>query len=198
VAEAVPFRTIDELATLVGGYCWQENRLFALTGSWAGRDGGAPALNVCCNEMSSHHGQAAALWRDRLPVRAGVVADALVVAPPGWAAVTDALAAQPDPLVALAGLVEVVLPRLRAGFRYHLVGAAAVGEAPVMAVLQRVGASQDLQIARAGAVLQQELQKADRGPEPAGNLSGNGAEFGRELQRLLEGASGISPAARAS
>jgi hypothetical protein len=194
VAEAVPFRTVDELAALVGGYCWQEGRLFALTGYWAGYDSGAPALNVCFNEMSSRHGAHAARWRDRLPVRAGVAADALVVAPPGWAAALDALADQPDPLLALAGLVEVALPRLRAGYRDHLVGAAAVREAPVIDVLQRVGASQDGEIAEAAALLQQELRRAD----PADKATENMADFGQELQRLFEGASRVFPAARAS
>ena len=52
------WRGIDELARLIGAYCWVENRLFALTGTWASAPA-APApdaeIRVLLNEMSAQH-----------------------------------------------------------------------------------------------------------------------------------------------
>ncbi len=131
------FRTIGQLAERCGHYCWLENRLFTLTGLWAGApddaansatdagpgsSAGSPAalaaeVRVVCSEMSSWHGFAAAAWWDRLPVRAGVEADALVVAPAGpFGEVLDLLAAEGDLVGAFGGLVGQVLPALLAAY----------------------------------------------------------------------------------
>jgi hypothetical protein len=193
-----PFRSIDELAALVGGYCWVEGRLFEMTGTWAGGGGGRPGITVCCHEQSSLHGDNAARWRERLPVRAGVDAAALVVAPPGWGAVLGALADQPEPYLAFSGLVDVALPRLRSGYRDHLAGAAAVREAPVIAVLRLAGAGLEHAIALGNASLATVSQAGLQGDGPDGELTRKRAEFGRDLQRLFEDGFRIFPAARAS
>ena len=106
----------------------------------------------------------------------------------------DALAAQPEPSLQLSGLVEVALPRLLAGYREHLAGAAAVREAPVATVLQQIGASQKREIARATSVLQDALQSG----AGDGKSAGKRAEFGQVLQRLFEDGRRVFPAARAS
>jgi RNA polymerase sigma factor (sigma-70 family) len=80
-------------------------------------EGGDPSraeVRVFLSEMSA----ATPSWRrsgDRLPVRAGVDAAALVVPPPGPVVeALDLLAAEPDPWrwCVLGGLVEQILPRL--------------------------------------------------------------------------------------
>ena len=163
VAEAPPhtrfaFRTIGELAERCGHYCWIENRLFALTGMWAstpitsavhGAPGAAGALEapsasaaieaeirVVASEMSSWHGFVAGQWRERLPVRAGVDTDALVVPPPGpLGPALDLLEADADLRGALGGLADQILPALLAAYDEHLAHASAVSEAPVCALL---------------------------------------------------------------
>jgi hypothetical protein len=192
------FRPIDELAALVGGYCWVEGRLFEMTGVWAGAEGGRPGITVCGHELSSLHGDNATRWRERLPVRAGVDAGALVVAPPGWDAVLGALADQPEPFLQLSGLVDAVLPRLRSGYRDHLAGAAAVREAPVIAVLRLAGAGLERAIALGNACLARVSQAGLQGDNSDGELARKRAEFGQDLQRLFEDGFRIFPAARAS
>jgi hypothetical protein len=197
-ASGDPFRPIDELAALVGGYCWVEGRLFEMTGVWAGAEGGRPGITVCCHELSSLHGDNAMRWRERLPVRAGVDTGALVVAPPGWDAVLGALADQPEPFLQLSGLVDAVLPRLRSGYRDHLAGAAVVREAPVIAVLRPAGAGLEHAIALGNACLATVSQAGLQGDNSDGELARKRAEFGQDLQRLFEDGFRIFPAARAS
>ncbi len=113
------FRSIDELAELCGHYCWVERRIFELTGSRASRPGsgepgaGDAEVRVALSEMSARHGFFAAQWRDRLPVRAGVDAGALIVAPPGpFGAALDLIESEPDLARVLGGLATQILPRL--------------------------------------------------------------------------------------
>ncbi len=141
---APTWRRIDELAALVGFYCWVENRIFEISGAWANapaRGGDAvdeldPALRVWCAGVSRRHALVAARWAERLPVRAGVDAAALVTAPPG---------PLPDALVRLEGatdtsarfgaLVHTVLPGLRDVYSAHEQTAMRVSEGPVLEVL---------------------------------------------------------------
>ncbi len=125
----------------MGAYCWTEELVFGLTGSWATGPGEAAAgaaaeARVWCAAASRRHGELAGRWACRLPVRAGVDASALVAAPPGPLANAFAeLVAEPDVLVGIAALVEVVLPGLDAVYAAHLGSASPVSEAPVMEVL---------------------------------------------------------------
>ena len=85
-AAATTWRGIDELAEVVGGYCWAEKRVFEVAGGWAtgaGDPGLEPAVRVWCAGVSRRHGLLAARWAERLPVRAGVDRAALVVPPTG-------------------------------------------------------------------------------------------------------------------
>ncbi len=135
------WRGIDELAGLVGAYCWVESRIFELCGTWAsGTDDVAtafldPALRVWCAGVSVRHGALASRWAERLPVRAGVDRGALVTAPPGpLAGALDTLAARPAP-VGVAALIGAVLPGLLGVYGAHLRTASPVAEAPVLEVL---------------------------------------------------------------
>ena len=135
------WRGIDELAELVGAYCWVENRVFEVSGTWAsGADDDAravldPALRVWCAAVSGRHGALTSRWAERLPVRAGVDPGALVTAPPGpLAGVLDTLAASPAP-VGVTTLIGAVLPGLLDVYGAHLRTASPAGEAPVLEVL---------------------------------------------------------------
>jgi hypothetical protein len=148
-AAGAAWRDIDELAGLVGAYCWVEDRIFALAGSWASRpDGDAvprlePALRVWSAGVSRRHGLLAARWFERLPVRAGIDRVELVRAPAGsLAAAFDALADEPAPRAGVAALMVAVLPRLQGVYGVHRRTARPASEAPVLEVL--AGAHRDL------------------------------------------------------
>jgi len=139
------WRSIEELAGLVGAYCWVENRIFELSGSWASDENGGlePALRVWCAGVSRRHGALAARWAERLPVRAGVDRAALVAAPAGpLAGALGAMAATPDARVGVGTLVQTALPRLRAVYAQHRRTASPVSEGSVLEVL--TAALQDL------------------------------------------------------
>ena len=134
------WRGIDELAGLVGAYCWVDRRIFALTGRWASEPSvtgvGGAELTVWCAATSRRHGEGAERWAARLPVRAGVDGSGLVAAPAGpLEEAFEALAAEPGPAAGAAVLVETVLPRLSRVYEAHLAAATPVSEAPVMEVL---------------------------------------------------------------
>jgi hypothetical protein len=145
VAEPAGWRGIDDLAALVGHYGWLEGRLFELTGRWAtapARDRAAPdvladELRVWCAAASRRHGELAARWAQRLPVRAGVDPGALVVAPPGpLGEAMDGLAAEAERRDGVAVLVGTVLPWLAETYGRHAAAASPVSEAPVLEVLR--------------------------------------------------------------
>jgi hypothetical protein len=199
-AGVATFRSIGELAELCGHYCWVERRLFALTGSRAsGPDPGDPEaggpdtaeIRVVLSQMSAAHGFLAAQWRDRLPVRAGVDAEALIVSPPGPVAeVLDLIESEPGLAPVLAGVALRFLPWLLDSYDRTLAQASPVNEAPVRAVLEWAAQSMGREIQLAGALL-------DR-LAPAGGEGGSGENFGAAVQRLLGRPRDRFPGARAS
>ena len=199
---AFGFHTLDALAERCGQYCWIEHRLFALTGMWAGAPCATGAagsmeseIRVACSEISSWHAFVARQWRDRLPVRAGVDAGALVVPPPGGAGpALDLLEAQADLMGGLSGLAEQILPALLAAYDDHFAGAAPVSEAPVRAVLGLVRPRLQLEIEGTRGLLR-------RGARVGGEADGRAGQRGdlaASLQRVLGAESAIFPAAWAS
>jgi hypothetical protein len=143
------WRGIDELAGLVGAYCWVEDRIFELsgpraTGAEPDPEGGLePALRVWCAGVSRRHGVLAARWAERLPVRAGVDRAALVTPPVGpLAGALAAMAATPEARVGVGTLVQSVFPRLRSVYGLHGRTASPVTEGSVLEVL--AAAQQDL------------------------------------------------------
>ncbi len=145
-AATTTWRGIDELAQLVGGYCWVEKGIFEAAGAWAtgvGEGDLEPAVRVWCAGVSRRHGLLAACWAEHLPVRAGVDRAALVVPPDGSLAEALVLAtAAPDAGVGVAALIETVLPRLQAVYQAHRQTPNPVSEAPILEVL--AGAHRDL------------------------------------------------------
>jgi hypothetical protein len=194
---ATPFRSIGELAQLCGYYCWMERRLFEATGSRASLPGtgetqtGDPELRVVLSQMSARHGFFAAQWRERLPVRAGVDAEALIVPPPGPAGeALDLIESEPRLALVLEGLATQFLPWLLDRYERHLVQASPVSEAPVRAVLEWATLSAGRELRVAGGLLER-LSPAGKGPRSEGNS-------GARIQRLLKEADDTFPGARAS
>ena len=95
------WRGIDELAELVGAYCWVENRIFELSGAWASEPGGRAATGLRAGPaglVRRRRPGATGCWRPAGPSgsRCGPAstAAALVTAPAGpLAGALDALAA---------------------------------------------------------------------------------------------------------
>jgi hypothetical protein len=191
------FWTIEQLAARCGHYCWLERALFELAGSRASASSpetpaaAEPEIRVFLSVLAARHAALAAQWRARLPVRAGVDADALIVPPPGpAAAVLELIGSTPDLPAVLGGLVEQVLPRLRHSYGQHLERAPAASEAPVRAVLEVALSLSGPEMARGQAL----LRGRKEGPEDAGK----GAELGSQLQHRLGDLVGVFPRARAS
>jgi hypothetical protein len=168
------FRSIGELAERCGHYCWLEHRLFVVTGLLATAppaSGVEAEVRVLCSEMSSWHGFVAGQWRDRLPVRTGVAADALIV--PSLGPLPEALDLLERDLLegdaglsgaeglqgaergrqVLAELVEHILPTLLEAYDEDFAHASAVSEAPVRALLGLIRPWACLEIARGRALL---------------------------------------------
>jgi hypothetical protein len=188
-----PWRNIDDLATLVGAYCWLEHRLFELCGRWAtepgDRDGPDVVLAECrvwCAASSRRHGALAGRWAEHLPVRAGVDAAALVVAPDGPLASALEELAETEVIGGFRLLVGTVLPWLDEVYAAHLGRASPVSEAPVMEVLVEARHAAAGEIRRGQSLLQ-------RLPAAAQPFRHDRAEF----ERALSGA-GIFPAVRPS
>ena len=140
--EARGWRTIDELAALVGAYCWLEHRIFEVAGAWATRpgpvDGELAELRVWAAAASRRHGALAGRWAECLPVRAGVESAALVAAPAepeGLAGGFDELEATDDLAAGVSVLAETVLPWVGGVYGSLLTLATPVSEGPVMEVL---------------------------------------------------------------
>ncbi len=200
VAAARAWRGIDELGRLVGAYCWVEQRIFELTGTWAslppvgvsaGTESGMIELEaerrVWCAAASGHHGDLASRWAERLPARAGVDRDSLVAAPgEPLAGALDVLGAETDSGVGVAVLVRAVLPRLDAAYLTHLRSAAPVREAPVIEVL-----------AGAHRLLREEMKGGRPLVEGLGMRLERAAQLGELLERPFEQSS-IFPAVRPS
>ena len=189
---APTFRSIGELAELCGHYCWVERRVFELTGSRASRpEAGEAEVRVVLSEMSARHGQFAAQWHDRLPVRAGVDAEALIVPPPGPVGeALDLIAAAPRLVLVLGGLATQFLPWLRDAYGRDLAQASPVSEAPVRALLEWGALSLGREIRLAGLLLQRLA--------PDGEGARSVESFGGRVKRLLGSAADTFPGARAS
>jgi hypothetical protein len=196
--DAAPFalatwRSIDELAALVGAYCWLELRLFELTGGWAARQGdgdGPDAIaaerRVWCAGASRRHGSLAGRWAERLPVRAGMDLAALVTPPEESLVVAfDGMAAS-DVQPGFGVLVETVLPWVGGLYASHLEQANPASEAPVIEVLVEARRAVEGE-ARDGQSL---LQRLPAGVKPSPHLG--------EVAKRAFAASGIFPAVRPS
>ena len=165
-AKLAPWRSIDDLAALVGAYCWLEHRLFELTGRWATEPadrGGTEAIpaegRVWCAASSRRHGALAGRWAEHLPVRAGVDVTALVMAPEGPLAPALEELGTNWAIGGFCLLVQSVLPWLDGVYAAHLDQASPVSEAPVVEVLVEARRAAAVEI-RGGQSLLQGLPAA--------------------------------------
>jgi hypothetical protein len=185
------WRTIDELAALVGAYCWIEQRIFEVTGAWATGPGpvddDTAELRVWAAATSRRHGTLAGRWADRLPARAGVEPATLVTAPSGPAGLAEAfgdLGATKELAVGVAALVETVLPWVGGVYGSHLATATPVSEASVMEIMVEARREASAEI-RGGRTLLGRLPEAGT---PSRHL-------GEAVKRAFA-VSGVSPAVR--
>ena len=135
----IRWRSVEDLAEWVGGYCWAEYRVFEVAGRWASRDGD-PALRVTCSVLSARHAGFAGHWRDRLPVPPADAprrwsGRAATRSAGGFARLDEAGRCR---ALAASGLCTVVVPWLLATYEAHLAEASPVAEAPVIALLRRI------------------------------------------------------------
>jgi hypothetical protein len=197
LATDTSFWTIDRLAERCGHYSWLERRLFEVTGRRAsepssGLPGAATAeIRLFLSVLAARHAALAEQWRHRLPVRAGVDRQALIVPPPGPVPeALDLVGGAADLAGVLSGLVEEILPRLLDSYDQHLARSSSVAEGPVRALLEqsRPGGQREIE---QGQTLLIRL-----GNDPAG--AENSAELRTGFQRRLEGVTGVFPDVRAS
>jgi hypothetical protein len=187
------WRSVDDLAALVGAYCWLEHRLFELCGRWAtepGKRSGSELIvaegRVWCAASSRRHGALASRWAEHLPVRAGVDARALVTAPEGPVAPALRELAANWGMGGFCLLVQSVLPWLDGVYAAHLERASPVSEAPVMEVLVEARRAAAVEI-RGGQSL---LQRLPGELQPSRHVL-------HTFERSLGGA-GVLPAVRPS
>jgi hypothetical protein len=131
----------EESASVCGGHCWIERRLFEVVGQW-GACAGSPRTVVLLDRHSQHAAWRAGQWWERLPVRAGIEREGLVVAPPGWQAALgsagEAVPAFDGDAPMLAVLHRVLLARLLTRYRRHLERTSPVSDGPVIRTLGQV------------------------------------------------------------
>ncbi|HUY63784.1 MAG TPA: hypothetical protein VMV14_04635 [Acidimicrobiales bacterium] len=129
---------IEQAARLLGAYAWSERRLFEALGAWAADEVSAAAA-VLFDAQSQQHAWHAALFEERLPLLAHLPAGDVIAPPsPEVGRAMDGLGAMAGTLVRLATMARLVLPRLVAGYRAHLLATAAITDAPVVRALRLV------------------------------------------------------------
>ena len=130
-----------EAADLCGGHCWVERRLFEVLGAWS-LAASAPVTVVLLDRHSQHAAWRAGQWWERLPVRAGVEREELVVAPAGWEGALGAAGSRIPPPGGDPALLWVVhrvlLARLATRYRRHQERVGPLADAPTARTLLQV------------------------------------------------------------
>jgi hypothetical protein len=130
-----PPLSIDELARVLGGYCWVEREIFAVVGRWVEDETDARA-RIFFDEQSQQHAWHSTLFADRIPVLDRLDHDALCAAP-GEPAIRmlGRVADAKGTLIRLAGLGRALLPRLVSGYSTHLTRCVPVADSAVARAL---------------------------------------------------------------
>jgi hypothetical protein len=135
--------TLHQSATLIGGHCWIERRLFERLGSWVAPLASAQA-KLLLDSHSQHAAWRAAQWWDRLPVLAQLDRDEQVAPADDWAAMLAGAGGEVDPDLAdvshLAVAYRVLLPRLAARYARHARLASPTADGAVIRTLALVAA----------------------------------------------------------
>ena len=107
---------------LAGQYCWVEQQLFELLGSWMHRSND-PDLVVALGDRCTRHGEHAEAWRGRIANVPAIDVERAVNAPDSPVASAIARLRQPDSaddVVALAAAYDSeVRPAVLAAYRAH-------------------------------------------------------------------------------
>jgi hypothetical protein len=118
--QAGPPLTIEESATLAGGWAWAEASLYEVVGGWA-RSTTHPSTKVYFDACSQHHAWRAQLWQERLPARLvatrAAASDLLKPLSNGAPQVMKVLSCLDGSVERLAGYCRVVLPRTVVAYR---------------------------------------------------------------------------------
>lgn len=132
--------TIGDTARRLGHYAWVEQRLFEVLGRLAdlGRldaQEGSAELALVCLAHAQHHAWHSELWRQRLPLFAGLDAETLVVPPsPGVAQAFDQMVGE----TGLVGVYRLAIPRMIVVYGNHLAEARPVADGPIIRTLDLV------------------------------------------------------------
>jgi hypothetical protein len=123
VAEVVqggPPLTIEQSATLAGGWAWAEASLYEVVGGWA-RSTTLPSSKVYFDACSQHHAWRAQLWQERLPARLvatrAAASDLLKPLSDGAPHLMKVLSCLEGDVERLAGYCRAVLPRTVVAYR---------------------------------------------------------------------------------
>ncbi len=173
------------VAARLGAYCWVDQQLFAVLGSWVA-DIGEPDAKAMVAEHGEHAAWRAQRWFELLPT-APPGAQALVTAPPGLAEVMSELPGTvggPDRTAAkLLVAYRVLLPRLATALRAHLDWSPAISEGAVRRLLE-ISLADVLADAVAGARLLEVLTDAP-------NALGEGHSAAARVDLQIASAGGI-------
>jgi hypothetical protein len=185
VVQAGPPLTIEESATLAGGWAWAEASLYEVVGGWA-RSTTHPSTKVYFDASSQHHEWRAELWQDRLPARLvatrAAASDLLKPLSDGAPHLMKVLSCLEGDVERLAGYCRVVLPRTVVAYRSWQRRCTDASDRPVARAL---GFATDDTLAdweRGSALLADLLDNAS-----AANAVDRAAEATREVERLLVG-----------
>ena len=159
-AATTTWRGIDELAEVVGGYCWVEKRIFEVAGAWATGARRPAVSSRRCGSGVPACPVATASWRPAGPsgsrCERAWTGRRWWCRPTGrWPRPSTWWPPPPTPRHGVAALVETVLPRLLAVYEAHRQAPNPVSEASVLEVL--AGAHRDLadEISRGRALLEE-------------------------------------------
>lgn len=127
--------TLQELAQVLGVWCWGERRLFEIVGSWVPSTP-EPAVKACFAEASLRHAWRAARLEELFP-SAYVPPASTLVRPGPDAPMLEVLARLDDTVPRLAALYRVVVPARIAAYDRWL-DAATLTERPYVRALRGV------------------------------------------------------------
>ncbi|HET9692043.1 MAG TPA: hypothetical protein VFP61_12890 [Acidimicrobiales bacterium] len=163
--------SFDESAAAVGGFRWCELATWRACSAWATTTPVAAAA-VCLDVVGAHAAWRADQWWQRLPVLASVERSSLVVPPPGWAAVDDALAAVEGAPARLAVTTRVLLGRLAAGYAAIAGFVSPVADGPLARTLAQAQADVAADWQRSAALLTNLLVTGEAVDDAAAAVSG--------------------------
>ncbi len=185
VVQAGPALTIEESATLAGGWAWAETSLYEVAGGWA-RSTTHPSTKVYFDACSQHHAWRAQLLQERLPARLAAsraaAGDLLKPLSERAAQVMKVLSCLEGDVERLAGYCRVVLPRTVVAYRSWQRRCSDASDRPVARALGFATGDALADWERGSALLVDLLDNAS-----AAGAVDRAAEATSEVERMLVG-----------